>query len=218
MVSVVFLAGRGFLYWCVWLSVFRPVHSSRICLLRDQEGLFTTVFGIVSWFFIPATPADVPFLTQAEKDTYVRALVQDWSGDADADGQATEVFSWSEVWSTFTDAPHVLLLCLPLFFNGVTVSLLYGALRKYTALLTLCLALWDGKLYANNRERPWIFSNSDTVDDCMSFSWIIHIDSRHVKLLNRFRHMPARSSSASSAHTSQTCTRCAVPWLFLLAS
>ncbi|ETW77229.1 major facilitator superfamily [Heterobasidion irregulare TC 32-1] len=87
------------------------------------EGLFTTVFGIVSWFFIPATPADVPFLTQAEKDTYVRALVQDWSGDTDADGQATEVFSWSEVWSTFTDAPHVLLLCLPLFFSGVT---LYG--------------------------------------------------------------------------------------------
>ncbi|KAI0320432.1 MFS general substrate transporter, partial [Amylostereum chailletii] len=87
------------------------------------EGLFTTVFGLVSVFIIPAEPRDIKYLTPEEREAYTRALAEDWSGDADADGKAQEVFSWSEVASVFTDAPHVLLLGLPLFFSGVT---LYG--------------------------------------------------------------------------------------------
>ncbi|THH12858.1 hypothetical protein EW146_g7303 [Bondarzewia mesenterica] len=105
------------------------------------EGLFTTVFGLVSWFIIPATPADMPLLSKAEKETYTRALVQDWSGDSDADGTASEVFSWSEVWGTFTNAPHVLLLCLPLFFNGVT---LYG-LANFTPTIVNALGFSTAK-------------------------------------------------------------------------
>ncbi|KZV68747.1 MFS general substrate transporter [Peniophora sp. CONT] len=87
------------------------------------EGVFTTVFGIVSYFIIPDSPNNVRLLSKAEREAYVQSLAQDWSGDADADGKETEVFSWSEVSSVFTNAPHVLLLSLPLFFNGVT---LYG--------------------------------------------------------------------------------------------
>ncbi|KZV68752.1 MFS general substrate transporter [Peniophora sp. CONT] len=87
------------------------------------EGLFTTIFGLVSFFIIPQSPRTCGFLSQAEREAYVDALSQDWSGDADEDGKEIEVFSWSEVLSAFTDAPHVMLLSLPLFFNGVT---LYG--------------------------------------------------------------------------------------------
>ncbi|KAI0267288.1 MFS general substrate transporter [Gloeopeniophorella convolvens] len=87
------------------------------------EGVFTTVFGIFTLFVVPESPKNIKFLTQEERDAYCRALAEDWSGDADSDGKYEEVFSWSEVTSVFTNAPHVLMLALPLFFSGVT---LYG--------------------------------------------------------------------------------------------
>ncbi|ETW81161.1 major facilitator superfamily, partial [Heterobasidion irregulare TC 32-1] len=78
------------------------------------EGACTTAFGLISMFFIPATPADMPWLTSDEKTIYLRELAEDWSGDDE-----TDIFSWSEVWSVFVDGPHILLLCLPMFLNGV---------------------------------------------------------------------------------------------------
>ena len=42
--------------------------------------------------------------------------------DADEDGEGVEVFAWSEVASIFTNAPRVMLMWIPLFFNGLTVS------------------------------------------------------------------------------------------------
>ncbi|EIM82651.1 MFS general substrate transporter [Stereum hirsutum FP-91666 SS1] len=80
------------------------------------EGLFTACVGVVGFFIMPATPADMPFLSEVEKSTYIESLAADWSGDA-----YEEEFSWSEVWSVFVDAPQILLGCLPLFFNGVTL-------------------------------------------------------------------------------------------------
>ena len=62
-------------------------------------------------------------LTVEERAAYCAALADDWSGDADADGKEADEFTWSEVWSVFTEGGHVLLLCLPLFFSGVTVSI-----------------------------------------------------------------------------------------------
>ena len=62
-------------------------------------------------------------LTVEERTAYCAALADDWSGDADADGKEADEFTWSEVWSVFTEGGHVLLLCLPLFFSGVTVSI-----------------------------------------------------------------------------------------------
>ncbi|KAA1474439.1 MFS general substrate transporter [Dentipellis sp. KUC8613] len=80
------------------------------------EGVFTTVFGIVSFFLIPAAPSTMWLLNPEERVAYTRALADDWSGD-----EEHEVFSWSEVASAFTDAPHVLLNCLPLFASGLTL-------------------------------------------------------------------------------------------------
>ena len=74
------------------------------------------------FYFVPSSPRDVKILTEEESEAYCRDLAEDWSGDADTDGQYKEEFSWSEVASAFIDAPHVLLLVLPLFFNGLTVS------------------------------------------------------------------------------------------------
>jgi len=87
------------------------------------EGTFTTAFGLATLFFVPASPKTIKLLTEEERETYCRDLSDDWSGDADTDGTYQEVFSWSEVASAFTDAPHVLMLFIPLFFDGTT---LYG--------------------------------------------------------------------------------------------
>ncbi|EIM91401.1 MFS general substrate transporter [Stereum hirsutum FP-91666 SS1] len=80
------------------------------------EGVFTACFGLATFFIIPATPAHMPFLSSSEKEVYLQSLADDWSGDSEI-----EVFRWSEVTSIFTDAPHILLGCVPLFFSGVTL-------------------------------------------------------------------------------------------------
>lgn len=99
---------------------YRRVHDLICCDM--QEGLFTTLFGIFSLMWIPATPADVNLLTPQEKEVYVRVLENDWNTSAEEDETKEEKFSWSEVWSCIIDAPHVLLICIPLFGLGVTVS------------------------------------------------------------------------------------------------
>ena len=87
-----------------------------------QEGVVTIAFGLHVCFFVPTSPRDIKILTDEEREAYCRALADDWSGDADIDGKYQEVFSWNEVASAFTDAPHVLMLAVPLCFNGLSVS------------------------------------------------------------------------------------------------
>lgn len=90
--------------------------------------MFTTLFGLITFLIgVPATPTQFStrILTPDERSVYCTALAEDWSADADVDGREPEVFSWSEVWSVFTNAKHVLLICVPLFFSGVTVSYLF---------------------------------------------------------------------------------------------
>ena len=87
-----------------------------------QEGVFTSAFGLAALYFVPASPRNFWLLTEEERDAYCRDLADDWSGDADTDGKYAEVFSWSEVASVFTDAPHVLLMAIPMFLIGITVT------------------------------------------------------------------------------------------------
>ena len=89
-----------------------------------QEGAFTSAFGLATIFFVPASPRNIRFLTEEEREVYCQDLADNWSGDADTDGKYDEVFSWSEVASVFTDAPHVLLMAIPFVLVGVTVTVL----------------------------------------------------------------------------------------------
>ena len=91
----------------------------------------TPAFGLAAFYLVPASPRNFKFFTEEEREIYCQDLADDWSGDADTDGKYDEVFSWSEVASVFTDAPHVLMMCLPLFFNGLTVTLFCVLQCKY---------------------------------------------------------------------------------------
>ena len=109
-----------------WFVVSLPIYCLLHILKRHtQEGAFTTAFGLATAFLVPASPKSIKFLTEKEREVYCRDLADSWSGDADTDGKYEEVFSWSEVASVFTNAPHVLVMAIPLFFNGVTVTVLH---------------------------------------------------------------------------------------------
>ena len=121
MASTEFLAGSGS------SSLFVVLFTCSLLRILDgfiQEGAFTSAFGLVAFYFVPASPRNFWLLTEEERDAICRDLADDWSGDADTDGKYAEVFSWSEVASVFTDTPHVPLMGIPMFLNGVTVTFL----------------------------------------------------------------------------------------------
>ncbi|KAH9962141.1 MFS general substrate transporter, partial [Russula dissimulans] len=99
------------------------------------EGCFSVIVGVTAFRLIPSSPKNVILLTEEEKKVYCQDLADDWSGDADADGVYTEVFSWNEVASVFTDRFHCLLFLLPSFFNG---TLLFG-LANFTPTIVSAL-------------------------------------------------------------------------------
>jgi len=117
------LSGWAWIFILVRCTLPTPMQNAKTCAdLNLQEGIVTTIAGLLTASFIPATPMDAPFLTLHEKVTYTRALADSWSGDNDADGKDVEVFQWSEVFSCFTDSPHTLSFCVLLFFNCTSVS------------------------------------------------------------------------------------------------
>jgi len=79
------------------------------------EGIFTALYALISYFFIPASPLTAKFLTEAERRALHTELQKDGSGD-----EEHEVFSWSAVASAFA-APQVLILAVAFFFNGTTL-------------------------------------------------------------------------------------------------
>lgn len=80
-----------------------------------QEGVFTSLFGIFALFVMPASPRRVLGLSAAETEAIAEMLRLDGN-----DTTGHEPFSWSSVFSAFK-APQVVLLCIPLFFSGVTL-------------------------------------------------------------------------------------------------
>ncbi|KAH8978736.1 MFS general substrate transporter [Lactarius hatsudake] len=123
--------------WCIlWSSCLREFET----LMENTELLAGSGFSL--WREPSPWLLDSPlfssyllhhralsFSQEEEREAYCRELVLDWSGDADTDGTYQEVFSWSEVASAVTDAPHVLVLFFPFFFAGATI---YGLAYLYS--------------------------------------------------------------------------------------
>ncbi|TFK21501.1 MFS general substrate transporter [Coprinopsis marcescibilis] len=83
------------------------------------EGLFTFVFGLLSFALLPRSPGHSRFLTKEEKD-YVAATLRD-DGVTSPD-EKVDSFSWKEVVMAFT-LPHVWLISVIFFMDG---TVLYG--------------------------------------------------------------------------------------------
>ncbi|KAJ2931861.1 hypothetical protein H1R20_g5229, partial [Candolleomyces eurysporus] len=83
------------------------------------EGLFTFMFGLISFFLLPRSPSYARFLSQQEKDYIVERLRQD---GATGNDDKADAFSWKEVGMAFK-LPQVWLLALVFFMDG---TVLYG--------------------------------------------------------------------------------------------
>ncbi|KIJ69309.1 hypothetical protein HYDPIDRAFT_105905 [Hydnomerulius pinastri MD-312] len=83
------------------------------------EGIFTFLFGFISFFFLPRSPAHARFFSNDER-TYVMSKLR--TDGAVAQDDKKDDFSWVEVVRS-AKSIHVWLLAIALFFNGTT---LYG--------------------------------------------------------------------------------------------
>ncbi|GAA5966519.1 hypothetical protein JCM8115_002703 [Rhodotorula mucilaginosa] len=81
------------------------------------EGLFTALYGIAMFFVFPRSPAHSRFLTPEQKAHITRRLKLDSPAGVD---DFEEKFSWAECKKAAT-SPHVILLFIALFGNGLTL-------------------------------------------------------------------------------------------------
>lgn len=77
------------------------------------EGLFTVVFGVFSFFFMPRSPEHARFFNEEEKAYVMEKLREDNSIGNDQ----SDSFSWIEVGRAFM-LPQVWLLAITFFFAG----------------------------------------------------------------------------------------------------
>ncbi|RXW24368.1 hypothetical protein EST38_g1480 [Candolleomyces aberdarensis] len=96
------------------------------------EGLFTFVFGLISFFLLPRSPSYARFLSQQEKDYIVERLRQD---GATGNDDKVDAFSWKEVGMAFK-LPQVWLLALVFFMDVGSHGLTFGR-------STILRLLWD---------------------------------------------------------------------------
>lgn len=78
------------------------------------EGLFTFVFGIVSFGLLPRSPLHVRSLSREEKDHVLFKLKEDGAVEND---EREDTFSWKEVGRAFC-LPQVAMLSIVLFMDG----------------------------------------------------------------------------------------------------
>ena len=103
-----------------WAWVFILVRTSftRFSKLADasyhQEGLFSVVFGVASFFLLPNSPNAIKILSKEEENAISRTLLIDGITEM---GKTTENQSWTEFRRTFVQ-PHVVMLSIVGFFSG----------------------------------------------------------------------------------------------------
>ncbi|KAI0526650.1 MFS transporter-like protein [Xylaria bambusicola] len=79
------------------------------------EGIVTTLFGIVCFFFMPHTPGDSKFLTTEERAAALRRMKVDSHGAAAEEDVNNEKFDWYWVRMAFK-APQLWFSCFIWFF------------------------------------------------------------------------------------------------------
>ncbi|KAL4263473.1 MFS transporter superfamily protein [Pleurotus pulmonarius] len=99
------------------------------------EGLFTVIFGIISFFIIPESVGQCTLLSAGEKEYVLKRLREDGAISQDA---SADSFAWKEVFQAFR-LPHVWFTLCIFFFNGI---ILYS-LGYFTPSIVQALG-WNG--------------------------------------------------------------------------
>jgi len=100
-----------------FLSLVPVTHSHSH---SQQEGLFSILIGITSFFLVPSTPQDSKFLTLHEKNLIQERLELD--RPAVTANAPSDKFSFREIFNSLTSI-HVILVFISLFMLG---TILYG--------------------------------------------------------------------------------------------
>lgn len=98
-----------------FLSLVSIAHSH-----SQQEGLFSFLVGVTSFFLVPSTPRDSKFLTLHEKQLIQERLELD--RPAVTPNAPSDKFSFREILNSLTSI-HVILVFISLFMLG---TILYG--------------------------------------------------------------------------------------------
>lgn len=79
------------------------------------EGIITTIFGVICFFFLPSTPADASFLTDEERNAAMARMKLDAHGATNTGDVNEEHFDWRWVLMALK-APQTWLSSLIWFF------------------------------------------------------------------------------------------------------
>lgn len=99
-----------------WYLRFTCSHNTDYAFCPNSvEGIITTVFGIICFFFMPHTPADAKFLTEEERSIAMARLKEDAHGATSVADVNEERFDWHWVRMAFK-APQTWFSSLIWFF------------------------------------------------------------------------------------------------------
>lgn len=119
--AIIHMEGVGGRHGWAWVFILVSRRALRVLGMRsdmcEQEGLFTVLFGVASFFLLPNTPEQTLGLSADEKKSIVQALHDD--GLHSEDEKQTR--NWTQFGKTFTQ-PHTVLLAIAGFFSGATLS------------------------------------------------------------------------------------------------
>ena len=108
-----------------------------------MEGAVTVLYGIVTMFFLPHTPAESRFLTEEERNAAIHRMTLDAHGASSASDVAREEFSWRWVrmafanWNTVLLSITFFLLIVPIYSYSLFLPTIISTLgyKRVTAQL-----------------------------------------------------------------------------------